>query len=1065
MLGPLTYQAVLMMTRRRLERVRRQLDAKILSAQAVSETEVRVRFLAAEAEKLLSQSPHPTLELDPSSFSRWLSEGTSMHALLGSVGPEIPRFSAWLAPSSEWLVNTLHRGQADPDRQRVFARSTDLALTFWDKVDALIGVEQGLTNATRAAARKRMGAYVLGHLCHVAADLESAPFLTDVTAHLGAGGTRRQSFQEVADAIDEAVARKVFQRDEARGREWSSLWIEPALIPGHFFEAYRSALEEVYGPGARRSRAGATFADEGFFPPGSRAFEQTMLDNAPPVLSNQLIREGYSTYRAVFERDWAWTYGDWIGATLWMFLIPFLTYPLALVLPEGSRVLRDDLPPGEPPVDTERGWFEVLTFPLAVGSLVPLTYNICLGAGTYMGVGLEVGLGLGFSIGALVLAIIFFATLKVDDLPAGFRWPVLFVLPLGLLLAHLIVVFARGRGEEPRRIQLGLGSTLPLFNALFFVGAYAAFLRFGVYAIRDAVAEREDSDKSEAAGLFLLTALGWGGILALIWVLLPLILPRRNPRRPFVTGRRHFLGLFDDATLFVDPSLEDPTLADRHFPTRRRPLIKIWWTDNTDQLFVRSRRDLLELSFTGQEADPVQRVMAPLAPMTAGEFATFLTRSVRDGSNNFSSRLEARRADDDPLDYRLGPGAVFADFGDDRDDLGSHDQEAAKFRQVPATEAEALVLFHAPYEHRKVTFGQGGPRVDLDRATADGAGTIGPGAGAAEVVGAGGSRFVSFFRPGDLIETRNLATAEARVVVSIQDDAHLTVNVQFSAAVVATTDYRRRVVRRDLDVLGSGTIAPSGVDFRQIAGTGTTFASFLMPGDVVRALPVDGGTPEERTVRTVISDTGLELEQAFSRSVWRPDGRAPNRPATFKRLGTLDADGFQYVPDDPTALLSGTSIMDRAADVASILCLGAASHVIPDAELEAKTTGALEERHPKIDKVYQVFRNWNLDLRRVNEWKMLISGDATSEKRGAPGDPDPLQPETPLPDPTDLRGHEGEPTANRLGWVGTLTRWLDAARRPGVDMTEEQPFRPGDPTKLELSRAMAYLFDMPDPGP
>ena len=48
-----------------------------------------------------------------------------------------------------------------------------------------------------------------------------------------------------------------------------------------------------------------------------------------------------------------------------------------------------------------------------------------------------------------------------------------------------------------------------------------------------------------------------------------------------------------------------------------------------------------------------------------------------------------------------------------------------------------------------------------------------------------------------------------------------------------------------------------------------------------------------------------------------------------------------------------------------------------------------------MNPVYQVFRNWNLNQRRINEWQMLISGGAVSEKRGVPRDPDSLQPGVP----------------------------------------------------------------------
>ena len=1054
MLGPLTYQAILMMTRRRLERLREQLDGKIRSKRGVSDIERRVRFLAERAESLLSESPHPSIDFSDASFAPWLSAGVSKHALLGSLGPEFPRFAAWLAPSASWLADTIHNGQPDLDRPRVFARSTDLALEIWNRADSLIGGEAGLDAAGKKTARQRMGSYVLGHLCHIAADTVSSPFVLDATAHLAEGGTDRVSVQEVADAIDEAVALRVFKQEKARGDEWRGFWLAPEELPTHFFEAYRLALEALYGPGARRSRGDATFADAGFFPPGSDAFEARMREAKPPELSNQLLREGYATYRSVFERDWAWSYGDWLGATIFLFVGPLLTLPLALVLPEGSRILRDDLPPTDPPVDVERGWFEVLTFPLAVNSLVPLIYNIYIGSGTYMGVGADVGIGYGATLTTLAAGITFFSTLKVEKLPGGFRWPVLFAFPVAFHLFHMIFVLARGKGEEPRRVHLALVSALPLFIALLFVGAYAAWLRHGVYAIRDVIDDKEGADTGDAVGTFLLTALGWFGVLLLFWLLLPLILPRRNPARSFVTDRRHFLGLFDDATLFIDPSLANPTAADSHFPSRRRPLLKIWWTDN-DDLFIRVNRDTLELTFTEDGTGDIQTVMAPLAPMTAAELATFLTRAVTDKAGNFTSKLQAKRADDDPLDYPLGPGLVFADRGDDQDGRVEHDQEAAKFRKVGTTEAEAFEISHAPRDRRAVRYGQKGPEVHLRRGTRTGTGTITGGAPGTTVTGAGGSQFFSFFRPGDVIETVGLAAEESRVVVSVASDTSLSVNVAFSVAVVAATGYRRRVEQRDLDVIGTGVIGPDAV-FRDILGVGTSFDRFFMAGDVIRAKPsADGAAPEERIVVSVASATQLSLDHAFSPAVVAG--------TLFERVGRVDERGFEFVPKDPTALFFGDSVMDRAADVATVLCLGAASHLVPSSELAAAAVGPIESRHPEIDKVYQVFRNWNLDHRRVNEWKMLVGGEAVSEKRGVPGDPDPLQPQTPTAPDWNLQVPAGEPVSNALGWTGTLTRWLDAARRAGVDMREDKAFRPGDPTKLELSRALSYLLDMPDP--
>src|SRR5262249_49741106 len=83
---------------------------------------------------------------------------------------------------------------------------------------------------------------------------------------------------------------------------------------------------------------------------------------------------------------------------------------------------------------------------------------------------------------------------------------------------------------------------------------------------------------------------------------------------PFPAERPHFVRLFDDTTLFHDPTIAgDVMLAQRFYPSARRPLLKLWW-DGAGDLYIRSRRFKLEFSSTG-EGDPAQTVPAPIAPM------------------------------------------------------------------------------------------------------------------------------------------------------------------------------------------------------------------------------------------------------------------------------------------------------------------------------------------------------------------------------------------------------------------------------------------------------------------
>ena len=68
-----------------------------------------------------------------------------------------------------------------------------------------------------------------------------------------------------------------------------------------------------------------------------------------------------------------------------------------------------------------------------------------------------------------------------------------------------------------------------------------------------------------------------------------------------------------------------------------------------------------------------------------------------------------------------------------------------------------------------------------------------------------------------------------------------------------------------------------------------------------------------------------------------------------------------------------------------------------------------------------------------------------------------------VPDPAAFA--EGEQTARQLGWVTLLREWLRVRQTDGQDPVGNTAMRPGNPSNLALSRAMAYLFDLDDPAP
>src|SRR6202035_2359916 len=111
----------------------------------------------------------------------------------------------------------------------------------------------------------------------------------------------------------------------------------------------------------------------------------------------------------------------------------------------------------------------------------------------------------------------------------------------------------------------------------------------------------------------------------------------------------------------------------------------------------------------------------------------------------------------------------------------------------------------------------------------------------------------------------------------------------------------------------------------------------------------------------------------------------------------------------------------------------------------------------------QVFRNWCLDRRRLNEWRMLVAGGALSEKGGHPERPAPARPR-----PIDADCHPapavagGEAAANVLGWVRLLRQWIGTVAAGGDPLDET--LHPNGWKNRELNPGGAFPFYPPQPG-
>ena len=102
-----------------------------------------------------------------------------------------------------------------------------------------------------------------------------------------------------------------------------------------------------------------------------------------------------------------------------------------------------------------------------------------------------------------------------------------------------------------------------------------------------------------------------------------------------------------------------------------------------------------------------------------------------------------------------------------------------------------------------------------------------------------------------------------------------------------------------------------------------------------------------------------------------------------------------------------------------------------------RSAGAAAGAPAPLAPVYQVFRQWNLDERRVNEWRMLVQGGAESEKAGRPLDRDPAMRPNPMrprpPTRAPRRPASRSPTA--MGWIPLWRAWLRMATDVTADTT------------------------------
>jgi hypothetical protein len=181
------------------------------------------------------------------------------------------------------------------------------------------------------------------------------------------------------------------------------------------------------------------------------------------------------------------------------------------------------------------------------------------------------------------------------------------------------------------------------------------------------------------------------------------------------------------------------------------------------------------------------------------------------------------------------------------------------------------------------------------------------------------------------------------------------------------------------------------------------------------------------------------------------------------------------IADRPVPLVPARGLADfdesalgNAVDLAVLMHLGAAPW------LQAAVPPVVAPGAPamaNVAKSFEVFRQWNLDHRRVNEWRMLVAGAAESEKNNRPERQDPGMLQGRLAD-SAAPVAAGAAIADAMGWVPLWRAWLRVAGdlTADVDAVVTMPYTPTvrrangstfSPTNADLTAGVRYLLDLP----
>lgn len=671
--GPLIPSAVALLAHKRLGDVVDALDRKAggglydaffvgTDTVVVNDTERRVLGLARAAKAMFEAGP----AIDASPSLR-VGQGFGRFALAGSAAFDLPAYAELLQRNGDWLTNVISRGTPDENYSKVVVGSTQLAVRTGE-------IAIGL--APDDAAQARIQSFAMGMTSAVA----SAVVVNPVLRGLQARRTKRD-WSPLGPSPDTGAAEQRIIANllggQAGAAAWQGWWPGVGDLPQSLLDGYAKAVEEAFGITAHPPRG---FGD----------FEAGLVESPLAPVTADRLRTGFSIARLDVNLA-AWGVGTWYAALLPVLVVPVVGFALVLALPHGKAFLDPSLH-----VD-ERAVWEVLTLGTGLGALAPAGYSIYLWTQisgeteAFVEAVAMFGLRTALALGSIA----------AGDAGAGVRWGLLYT-PLALFDVYGLV---RGLIEKSRGNPIGyvfLLQTLPVLTGatvLLFATIAAGLVAAGVdegvaYGVVLGVMA---AILLAAVGIPLAVALSHSGrLLSLSSSTPPGVTDSLNALAASA-GPAGLAALFDDSTLWVDPAVAAPTLADLRYPAGRRTLLRVWWTGNDDLLISHDEHTVTFKRIDGS----TNPVTLPSGKTSAADLATLLKAQM--------PGLEAEPFDPaDPL-YDLPYPHTLTDPGDTQATLAAHDAHASDFVHVGTTRDAAYVLRHTPRVELVTLYGENGP--------------------------------------------------------------------------------------------------------------------------------------------------------------------------------------------------------------------------------------------------------------------------------------------------------------------------------------------------------------------